>query len=185
MHHKAHIWLVNTHTKCDSRHYHLHFLHQERILIGASGRSIHARMVCQRRYIIHAQSLCQLLHGLAAQTIHNTRFAIHTADIANQIFIHIVCLLTYFVIQIRTIKRRLKHRRIHHIQVLLDIALHLRCCSRGQCNDWCLTNTLHDGVNPAILWTEIVSPLRDTMRFIHGIERDLYIFQEVHILIFI
>ena len=89
----------------------------------------------------------------------------------------------YFVIQVRTVETALEHRRVRHTQVLLDIFLHLRRSRSCQRNNRRHANALHHTAYLAVLRTEIMTPLRDTMRLIYCIKTDLHALKEVHVLV--
>ena len=182
---EAHIGFIDTHTEGDRRYYHLHFLHQERILVGRTRGGIHTGMVRAGADTVHLQHLRQILHFLARQAIDDTALAFHPADETHQVFIHLFRLRSYFVIQVRTVETALENRGIQHAEVLLDIFLHFRRSRSRQRDDRRLTDTLHHTADLAVLRTEIMPPFRDTMRLIHGVERDLHALQEVHILRFL
>ena len=104
-------------------------------------------------------------------------------DKFDNILINIITLTAYFVIQIRTIERRFIFACIRHTQYLLDIFAHLlRGCCR-QCYDGCTTYHIHYGTDTAIFRTEVVSPFRNTVCLVNGIEGNLHIFEELYIFV--
>ena len=52
---ETHVGFVDTHSERDRSHNDLYFLHEESILVGCSGLSIHAGMISARRYTIDMQ----------------------------------------------------------------------------------------------------------------------------------
>ena len=185
MDHKAYVRLVDTHTEGYRRHDHLTLLHQESVLVRTTRRSVHAGMVRTSRDTVHFQHLCQVLYLLTRETIDDTALTFHAADIAHQILIHVCRLRPYFVVQVRTVETALENSSVRHAEVLLDILLHFRRSRCGQRNDRRLTDTLHHAADLTVLRTEIMSPFRDTVCLVHGVERDLHALQKVHVLCFL
>ena len=183
--HKTNVRLVDTHTERDRRYDHLTLLHQECVLVRTTRRSIHTGVIRTSRDTIHFQYLCQVLHLLTRQTIDDTALAFHPADIAHKVFIYLFRLRPYFVIQVRTVKTALENGCIWHTKVLLDIFLHFRRSRSRQRYNRRLTDTLNHTADLTVLWTEIMTPFRDTMRLIYGVERDLHTPQKVHVLRFL
>ncbi len=69
MNNKSHIWLVNTHSECDRGDYDIDFFHQKRVLIGASGRTVHSGVIGECLDVVHCEHLGEFLNLLAAQAI--------------------------------------------------------------------------------------------------------------------
>ena len=85
--------------------------------------------------------------------------------------------------EVRAIERRFEDRSIGHTQILLDVHLHLGCSRSRKCNERSLADIVDNGAYAAILRAEIVSPLRDTVRLVDGIERNFDLAQECHIIL--
>ena len=151
-------------------------------MVSATGLCVHSGVISTGRDAVHLQHLCQILHFLARQAIHDTALAFHAANESNQVFIYVLRLRSYFVIQVRTVETALEHRRIRHTQVLLNILLHLRRSRRGQRNDRRLADALYHTADLAVLRTEIMSPFRDTMRLVYSVKRNLHSLQEIYVL---
>ena len=133
--------------------------------------------------VVGLQNLCQLLHLLTRQTVDDTALAGMLLDELDDVLINILRLRTYLVIQVRTVERTLELLGIHDTQILLDIRTDLIRCRRRQGNDGCLTDFIDDRTDATILRTEVMTPLRDTMGLVNGVERDLRLLQEFHILV--
>ena len=131
---------------------------------------------------IRFQNLSQFFHFLTAQTIDNTRFTGITLDELNDILVYIIRFTAYLIIKIRSIERRLELIGIRHSQDFLDILTHFLSSSSCQCNNRSRTNHIDNRTDTSVLRTEVVTPFRDTMCLIYGIERNLHILQEFHIL---
>ena len=183
MYHETHIRLVDTHAERYRCYYHLAFLHQERVLVGAASRGIHPGVIGARADAVHLQHLCQILHFLARETIYYTALALHTSDETDKVFVHILGLRTHFIVQVRAVETALEDRRVFHPEVLLDVFLHFRRRGRGQSDDGCLADTLNHRTDLAVFRTEVMTPFRDTMCLVNGVETDFHPFQKVHVLV--
>ena len=74
---KSYIGFIDTHTKGDGSYNHLHFLHEERILVLAACSGVHACVIGQGRDVVGVQRSGQVFHGLAAQAVDDTRLVAH------------------------------------------------------------------------------------------------------------
>ena len=182
--HITHIRFVNTHTESNRGHDHIDFFHKEIILILCSCGRIHSGMIGTGINPICLKYLGKFLYFLPAQAIDDTRLFRIVLDELDNILIYVCSLRTYLIIKVRTIERRLEHLCFHHTQILLDIVLHLRCGGCSQCNERSFPDFIDNRTNTAIFRSEVMSPFRNTMGLIYGIERNLNRFQELHILFF-
>ena len=183
MNHKPHIGFVNSHTKSNGCHYHVDFLHHELVLSFRAHLLLQSSMIGSRTNLVRLKNFSQFFHLLARETIDNTTLAFVLTDELDDFLIYILGFRTYFVIQVRTIERRLKVLGILNAQTLLNICTHLIGSCSGQSNDWRLANLLNNRTNLSVFWTEIMSPLRNTMRLIHSIKRNLHRLQKLHIVL--
>ena len=102
----------------------------------------------------------------------------------DDIAVYLLRLWAYFVVEVGTIKRTFELQSFANAQVFLNVGAHF-IGSRGRKGyHRRLSDTRNGGSDITILGAEVVSPLRDTMRFVYGIERNLYRLQKFHILIF-
>ena len=184
MDHKAHIGFVNTHTESNGSHNNVDILHQEIILCLSTCSRIQSSMIGCSSDIVGLQDSSKLFHLLPRQTVDNTALSGMLFDELDDILIYILCLGTYFIIKVRTIKRALELHCIHNSQVFLNVATHLICRSSSQSYDRCLTYLINNRTDSTILRTEVMTPLRDTMCLINSIERYLDRFQELYIILF-
>ena len=92
-------------------------------------------------------------------------------------------LLPHFIIEVRPVKGTLELLRIHDAQTLLDVRTHLVGGRSSEGNQRSLAYLIHLVTDFAVFRTEVVSPFRNTVSLVDGIETDLYRFQEVHILV--
>ncbi len=95
-----------------------------------------------------------------------------------------VALGSYLVIEISPVEGRLKHGRIEHSEVLLNVQLHLGGRRSRKGYERRLTYVVHYGTYAAVFRTEVVPPFRDTVRLIDGVERYLYLAQERYVVLF-
>ena len=183
MNHEAHIRLVDTHTEGDGSHNHVDALHEEIILCGRARSTIQSGMIRSRLDLIGAEHCRQFLHLLSGETIDNTALPRILSDELHDLLINLLRLRSYLIIQVRSVERALELHRIQNTQTLLDIRPHLIRSRSRQGDDRCLTNLVHDRTDTSVFRSEIMSPLRDTVRLVNSIEADLARFQEVHILL--
>ena len=90
---------------------------------------------------------------------------------------------TDLVVEVRPVERRLEDRHVGHAQVLLDVHLHLGRRGGRQGDQRRLPDLVDDRADAAVLRTEVVTPLRDAVGLVDGIERDLDLAQEGHVVL--
>ena len=56
-------------------------------------------------------------------------------------------------------------------------------CSCREGNDGCVADFVDNGADAPVFGAEVMSPLRDTVCFVDGIERDFDTFEELHVLL--
>ena len=104
-------------------------------------------------------------------------------DVTDNLPVHIV-LGPDFVIQVGAVERRLEYRSVAHTQVFLDVHLHLGRSRRRQGDQGRRADFVDDRTDAAVLRTEIVPPLRNTVRLVDGVERNLDLAQKRHVVLF-
>ncbi len=181
--HIAHIGFVDTHTEGDRCHNNIDTLHEEVILIRRTRGGIHTGMVGTGFDAVGYEQLGQLLDLLAAQAVDNTALTLVLLDVEDNIVVHIA-LGADFVVEVRAVERGAEDRRIVHAEVLLDIHLHLGGSRRGQGDERRIADLVDDRADTTILRTEVVTPLRDTVRLVDGVERNLDFTQKGDIVLF-
>ena len=72
MDHKTYIRLVYTHSEGDGGNDHVHFLHQELVLIFGTGLGVQSCMVWSGLDAVYVEKFSQLLHFLPAETVDDS-----------------------------------------------------------------------------------------------------------------
>ena len=111
---KAHIGLIDAHTKGNGGHDHIHLFHQEHILILGTCFGIEPGMIGYSTHSIHLEYLGEFLDPFSAQTIDDSRLSLVLFYKTDDVRIHILGFGTHFVEQIGPVKRCLKHLGIRH-----------------------------------------------------------------------
>ncbi len=166
----THVRLVNAHSKCYSCHNHMCFFHQEGILIGTTCCRIHSRMIGQCKYVVGLQYFGKVVYLFSTQTIYNATLSFLRKNVSNDITINLFGFLANFVIKIGTIERRLKNSSVCHSQILLNIILNFGRCRCSKCNYRFHPYFCNNSSYSSILWSEIVTPLRYTVRLVNSIK---------------
>ena len=178
----AHVGLVDAHAESDRGDDHLDALHQEIVLVGSPRHGVHARMVGQRTDAVGDEQLGKLLDLLAAQAVNDAALALVLFDEADDVAVD-VALGADLIVEVRPVERRFEDRGVGHAQVLLNIQLHLGR-GRGREGDQRRgADLVDDRADAAVLGPEVVSPLRDAVRLVDGVERHLYLMQERHVVL--
>ena len=174
---KTHIGLVDAHTEGDSCHNNIGTLLEEGILIVGTGLCIHTCVVRQRLDAVCNKQLGKLLNLLAAQAVDNTALALILLDKADDVAVRIV-LRSQLIVEVWSVERALEDGGVGHTEVLLNIHLHLRrsCCRKG--DERSLANIVYNRTDTTVLRAEVVTPLRDTVCLVNGVERDLDLVQK-------
>src|SRR5690606_1659298 len=82
-------------------------------------------------------------------------------------------------------KGRDEYIGILHLKVLLYVDLHFGCGRSGERYDGQITQGLNHGLYPSVFWSEVMTPLRYTVRLIDGNEVDVYFLKKLYGLFFI
>lgn len=120
--------------------------------------------------VVHSQHLGQLLYLFAAQTIYNAAACAALLDKLDYIAVNILGFRADFVVEVRTVERTLVGNGIGYAQTLFDVGSHLFGGSGSECNHGGITNVVDDGAYFAVFGTEVVTPFRDAMSLVNGIE---------------
>ena len=183
MNHKPHVGLVDTHTEGDGSHDDVDILHQEVILRLGTGGGIKTSMIGRGLDIIGAQDGSQLLHLLTRETVDDAALAGVLFDEIDDILIHILRLLAHLIIEVRTVEGAFELHRVEDAEVFLDVGTHLIGSRSRQCDDRCSTYLVDDRADTTVFRSEVMTPFRDTMGFVDGVEGDLHRLKELHVVL--
>ena len=185
MDNKTHIRLVDTHTKCNGGYNDIDAFHEEIVLGLWACCAIKTCMIRSRFNIIGLENFGKFFHLFTWKTIDNATLSLVLTNEFDDLFIHIIRLWAYFVVEICPIKWALKLVGIHNSEALLDVSTHLvgRCCSQSY--DGSIANFVDRWTYIAILRTEVVPPFWYAMSFINGVEWNVNRLEELYILFFI
>ena len=175
---KENVRLVDAHAEGDGRHNDVHVLHQELVLDFAALSAVHARVVGQSLHAVDAKGLGNLLHLFPAEAVDDATLA-HVLKAVTHDLLQSILLGSNLIKEVVPVEGRFEHNRIDHAQVLLDVLLNLGGGRGGQRHDGHIRNAFDNGLDAAVLWPEIVAPLRDAVGFIHGHETDADRFQKL------
>ncbi|MNX86667.1 hypothetical protein D3C86_1185590 [compost metagenome] len=181
---KTNIWLVDSHTKSNRCYNDIDIFHQEHVLVFGTCFSVQSRVIRNRTDTIHLQYLRDFFYLFTAQAINNSRFSFMLFDKTDNIRFNIFSFCTYFIKQIRPVKRRLERIGVHHIQILQDVFLHFWRSRSCQSNHRNVAQLLYDGSQVSIFRTEIMSPFRDTVCFVYSHKRKRHASQELYVFFF-
>ena len=181
---EAHVGLVDAHAEGDGGHDDVDFLHQEVILRLCACGGVQSGVVALRLDVVGAQHLGQVFHLLARETVDDAALAGVLLDESHDILVDVLGLLPHLVVEVGAVERRLELLGVDDAQVLLDVGAHLVGGGGGERNHGCRANLVDDGPDAAVLRTEVVAPLRDTVRLVDGIERHFHRAQELHVVLF-
>ena len=142
-------------------------------------------MISDSFYSVSHQHFRQLFCGLTVKGVDDAAFAFVLLNKTDNTFIGLlqVDLGLDLVIKIWPVKRGNKNIRFAKSQVLYNITLHFWCGSCGKCDDGdMLVDHIHHFTQPAVLGPEIMSPLRNAMRFINREKRNFQVLEKNDIL---
>ena len=167
--HETHIRFVNTHSESYRSHNHVDFLHKELVLILTTCLAVETGMVRQCLDSVNLKSFSEFLNFFTAKCVNDSRFSRIVFDIFYNVFYNIFCLGSYLIIKIRTVERRLENLRIGNLEVFHDVVLHFHrgCCGKGDDRQFRIDG-IDNRTQTAVLWTEVMTPFRDTMRLVDG-----------------
>ena len=85
MDHISDVRLVDAHAEGDGGHDHVDLLAQEGVLIGRTGRTVHAGMIGQCLHSVEFQHLGEFLDLAAAQAVDDTRLPLVGLGVAHEV----------------------------------------------------------------------------------------------------
>ena len=183
MNNETDIGFVNAHTESNGCYDNIYLLHKEVILRLRACGSIKSCMICCCLDVVSSKNIGKIFHLLTRETIYDTALARMLANKTYYILIYILCLGSYLVIEIWTVERTLELLGIDNAEAFLYVSAHLVGSSGSQGNHRSLTYLVDNRTDATVFRAEIMSPFRNTVSFIHCIERNLYRLKELNILI--
>ena len=180
--HEAHVGLVDAHSEGYGGHYHVDLLHQELVLVLGPGLRVESGMVGQGLDAVDAQQRRQLLHLLAAEAVDYARLAGILADELDYVLLGLD-LVPDLIIEVGAVERRPEHFRVGDAQCAQDVALHLGGGGGGQRDYGLAAYLVHYGPDAAVFGAEIVTPFGDAVSLVDGVERNLYLLEQGHVLL--
>ena len=182
MYDEPHVRLVDAHSEGYRGDDYFDTLHEEGILVVGARLGIHSGMVRQRLDAVGHEQFGKLLDLLAAEAVYDSALARILFDVLYYVALR-VAFRTEFVIEVRTVERRLEYRGVGHSEVLLYVHLHLRGGRCGERYERCRADIVDYRAYSAVLRTEVMSPLGYAVRFVDGVERNLYLSQECDVVL--
>jgi len=130
--HEPDVGFVDTHAKGYRRANHVDVFIQKSVLIVHSGLRVQTGVVGECLYVVDAEQFGYFLHGFPAQTIYDSRLTLVLLDEFDELLFGLDLRL-YFVVKIFTVERRFVEVSFLHLQVLLNVDLHL-CAPTPRCS---------------------------------------------------
>lgn len=166
---------VDAHAEGDGGDHDHPFLAQEFFLVLASHGSIQSGVIRQGIPALLFQPGCGLFHFLARQAIHDASvIGVLGFEEGLQLFARVV-LECDAVTDVGAVKAGDELGRIFQRQPLDDLAARRRIRRGGEGDARHAVETFVQHRQRAVFGTEVVSPLRDTMRFVDGEQGDIIV----------
>ena len=181
MYDETHVRLVYAHAEGYGRHYHVHVLAQEAVLVLGPDFRIQAGVVRQGPDVVDAQEGSELLHLLAAQAIYDAGTARMLAYEAHYVLLRIR-LVPYFIIEVGPVEGGFEHTCVAYAQILQYVALHLRGRRCRQGDERRRAYFVNYRTYLAVFRTEVVPPFGDTVGLVYGVEGYLYSLEQGYVL---
>ncbi|MNX86286.1 hypothetical protein D3C86_1181620 [compost metagenome] len=168
---KAHIGAIDPHPEGDGRHDEIHPLGREGLLVLPPGLGAEARMVRQGLVAQALQGLAQALHVGAADAVDHSRLARmaieHRAHLPEQ-----VLAVLGAVEEVRPIEVAHQGQGVVHAEGAHHVLAHRLGGGGGVGVDPHLGEPLAELGEVAVVGPELVAPLADAVRLVHGEEAD-------------
>ena len=173
MYDKSHVGFVDSHTEGVGRDHDPGLIIYKAVLAFFSFQDAQSRVVTGNRNPFRGQKAVKGIHIFAGGTVNNAAVIF----MFRQVFLNIAILvlrLLYAEIQVGPVKSRHMHIRIPQPQIPFDILPDpgRRGRGKGRQDRTSLQHPDEHG-NPPVAGTEILSPLGNTMGFIHSNEPDI------------
>ena len=165
MQHQTDISLIYTHTKCIGRYNDAGAVFFPVGLLLVFEFLAQSGMVIIDRNALFLKELCNLARTLTHTNIHHGRAG--NVLQPSQNLLQFIFGLTHHISQIRTLEAHAENILLREKQTFLDIGHHFGSCSGRHSQNRDIGQQRSDGRNMQIRRSEIVTPLRDTVRFVH------------------
>ena len=180
MHHKAHIGAVNPHTEGISCHHHIRPAGNKGILRKLALLIRHAGVVCHCIHMLGGYFLKHQHHILAGRAIDNPLLPARY-HLADALELRLAALAVRNAeIQIIPAKATDNHRRLPQLQGSENVLAHMRRGRGRESHGLRPAQGLPHAPQPQIIRAEIMPPLAQAMRFIHGQQGNLHPPQHLH-----
>ena len=170
--HEPYVGFVYAHAEGYGRHYDVHLLHEEHVLVLGPGGGVHAGVIGQGLDAVDVEEFGYLLGLFPAEAVDDAGLALILLDEADHLFLDID-LVADLVVEIGPVERALEHLCVHHAEILLYVRLDFRSGGGGEGYDGCRAELVHDTADMAVFRTEIMSPFGNTVSLVYGVERDM------------
>ena len=128
-------------------------------------------MIWRGLYLVGFEHRRQLLHGLTRQAIDYAALAGILSYELYYLSVYVFSLLSHLVIEVRTVEGTAKLKGIGYAEALLDVGAHLVRSGGSKSYNRRNANLVDSGSERAVVWTEVVAPLRDAVSLVYSIER--------------
>ena len=169
---ERHVGFVDTHAECVGRDHDRLAVVQKIVLILAAFLGIEARVIAGGGQAAAEQQAADLLHVFAGGAVHDAAFILALVQKLQQLHA-LGGRLFDSKIQIWTVKTGGLDERFVQTERLHDVVAHLGGGRCGECGNERPFGQCGEKVEDfEVAWTKILSPLRDTVRLIHGYHRN-------------
>ena len=166
MHHKAHIGFVDAHAERVGGDHHAGFPFHPALLLAVALPGLQTGMVIVGGNAVISQKLSGFRRALAVAHIHDARARITVHDSQHPALL--ILLIHHKIGEIGTLETLLEDILRLEVETQLDVLDHFRRGSGGERQHGDLREYLADLRDFEVWRTEIITPLRNAMRLVHG-----------------
>ena len=179
---ESHVGLVDAHAEGYGGHDDIDALHEE-VVLGLRARgAVEAGMIGRRLDVVGLELGRQFFYRLARETVDDTALARVLLDKEHNLLVDLLGLGSHLVVEVGPVEGTLVLDGVLYLQIFLDIASHLVGGSSREGYHRRVANLVDGRSEVAVLGSEVVSPLRDAVGFIDGIERNLERLEKLEVL---
>jgi hypothetical protein len=142
---------------------------------------VESGVVRQGLHVVDGQQFSDFFHLLAAQAVHDARLALVELDVLDELFLGID-FRPHLVVEVFAVERRLEQGRLFHLEVALNVSLHLGRGRGRKGDDGQVAQAVDDALDLAVLGPEVVPPLGDAVGLVDGHQRDVGFLEKGHVL---